>query len=356
MHEDLDTLTPALRTLGSDLNRAMLRAEQSTPAKKTRRLRSLALAATLTAAVTVLVGLGLAGRGGSLSDQVPVADALEHAAQAALSAPSLMPSDEQYYYVHSEVTQLLGGAGGVIALENRSDSRWISADRPDIGESKLISISYPTARDRQALGRSPRSLSSIQGPPRHGYQIGEHLLTRAQVLSYPTEPYAIYRRLYADTHGGSRTEAAQHVFSEIAETLSSDPMPATLRSGFYRALALVPGLRLTPNTRDAKGRVGVGASIIRAGVQEQIIFDPTTSEMLAERKIILNPKLADLVAKPGTVINDTTYLGWAITNTAPHGTTGVPPRTGTGHGLACKTAHGPCQTILLGHGETPSPH
>ncbi len=354
MHEELKTLPPALRTLGADLGRAMRRSEQRTPARRTRRVRGLALAGTLVAAVAVFLGIGLAGHSGPLSSQVPVADALERAAEAALSERPLMPRDGQYFYVRSEGTQIEGGAGGAIALETKTDSRWISADRPNISESKLISIFYPTSRDRQALGSTQRPVlpSPLQLPPRGGYEIGEHLLTRAQVLSYPTEPRAIYRRLYADTHGGSRAASAQHVFSEIAETLSSDPMPAALRSGFYRALALVPGLRLTANVRDSRGRVGVGASIIRAGVQEQIIFDPATAEMLEERKVILNPKLADLDATPGMTINDTTYLGWAITGSAPHGT----PIAPEGSISYCTSdSSNSCSTVHGSHGEPQRP-
>ena len=86
--------------------------------------------------------------------------------------------------------------------------------------------------------------------------------------------------------------------------------------------------------RDARGRVGVGASIVRAGVQEQIIFDPATAEMLEERKVVLSPKLAGLPMPPGTVINDTTYLGWAITDTAPRGT----PLPGEGTITYCTTS------------------
>ncbi len=303
----------------------------------------------------MFLGIGLAGHGGSITSQVPVADALERAARASLSAPSLMPGDEQYFYVRSEGTQLEGGAGGVIALETKSDSRWISAGRPNISESRLISISYPTPRDKHALGSTPRPAvsSPLQLPPRDGYQIGEHLLTRAQVLSYPTNPRAIYKRLYRDTHGGSRKAAEQHVFSEISETLSSDPMPPALRSGFYRALALVPGLRLTFNVRDSQGRIGVGASIVRAGVQEQIIFDPNTAELLEERKVIVNPKVAGLAATPGMVINSTTYLDWAITNTAPHGT----PITAEGTVIYCRTdASSSCHTVHVRRGETHPPH
>jgi hypothetical protein len=345
MHEDLDTLPPALRALGVELDRAMRRAEQSGPARRTRRLRGVAFAATLAATAAVFFGIGLAGHSGPLTGQVPVADALERAAQAALSAPPLMPRDDQYFYVRSEGTQLEGGVGGVIALETKTVNRWVSADRPNISESRLISTYYPTPRDRRALGPSPGTVSPspFQLPPRHGYWIGEHLLTRAQLLSYPTNPRAIYRRLYADTHSGGRIYAEDHVFSEIAESLSSDPMPAALRSGLYRALALVPGLRLTAHVRDSRGRVGVGASIVRAGVQEQIIFDPATAEMLEERKVVLSPKLAGLALARGTVINDTTYLGWAITDTAPRGA----PLPSEGTITYCTTGRrGSCHTSV----------
>jgi hypothetical protein len=198
----------------------------------------------------------------------------------------------------------------------------------------------------------PAPASPLQLPPREGYQIGEHLLTRAQLLSYPTDPRAIYKRLYADTRGGSRAAAAQHVFSEISETLSSDPMPPALRSGFYRALALVPGLRLTANVRDSNGRIGIGASIIRAGVQEQVIFEPASAEMLEERKVILNPKLANLDATPGTVINNTTYLDRAITNTAPHGTPIAPEGTVT---YCTSEESSSCQTLQRAGGKARPP-
>jgi hypothetical protein len=330
----------------------MLQAERRASSRRPwrpRRRRGLASAATLAVAVTVavLLGVGLSGQHGPLSNQVPVADALERAAQAALSAPSLMPGDGQYFYVRSEGTELEGGVGGVIALETKIVSRWISADRPNVSESRLVSVYYPTPRDRRALGSS--QVSPLPSPlvlaPRHGYQIGEHLLTRAQLLSYPTSPRAIYERLYADTRRGGRVFAEDHVFSEIAETLSGDPMPAALRSGFYRALALVPGLRLTAHVRDSKGRLGVGASIVRAGVQEEIIFDPATAEMLEERKVVVDPKRAGLAATPGMVINDTTYLGWAITDAAPRGT----PLRGAGTVVFCANGNrGSCHTTRGG--------
>jgi RNA polymerase sigma factor (sigma-70 family) len=322
--------------------------EQVARARVSRGLRALrrglALLAVLAVCVAVFLALDLAGRSGPLSEQVPLADALQRAAQAALAAPSLMPRDDQYYYVRSQGTQLEGGAGGVIALLTQTTSRWTSADRPSIVQGTVSSIRYPSARDRHALAGSQRQPfaggAPVQLPARGGYQVGYQLLTRAQVLRYPTSPRAIYRRLNGANHGATRSEAADEIFDEIGETLSSSPLPAALRSGFYRALALVPGLRLTANVRDARGRIGVGAAIVRAGVEEQLIFDPATAEMLGERKIVLDPARADLAAKRGMVVNDITYSGWAVTDSAPRGV----PITSDGSTVVCTGQRHGCRT------------
>src|SRR5208283_4332932 len=101
MHEDLKTLPPALRTLGEDLDRAMRTSKHNRTPPLARRGRGLVLTAALVTAIATVLAIALAGQNGPLGSQVPVADALERAARAALTAPSLMPRDDEYYYVHS---------------------------------------------------------------------------------------------------------------------------------------------------------------------------------------------------------------------------------------------------------------
>jgi hypothetical protein len=318
MHEDFTALPPALQKLGADLDAAMRVVERKKSARRARPLTGLALAAAIGGAVVVFFGLGLAGHGGLLTAPVPVADALDRAAQAALDAPSLMPRDDQYFYVREQGTNLLGGAHGAIALLTESSGRWISADRPNVSEEAVTSVYFPSPRDKRLLGPVPLTVQpSRQSPPIGGYYVADRLLTRAQVLRYPTSPHAIYQRLRHGIHDASPTAAADEVFTEIGDSLRDSPIPPSLRSGFYGALALVPGLRLTADARDALGRVGVAASIIRAGVKEELIFDPGTADMLAERQVVLSPATSGLAAKRGMVIEDVTYLGWAITNKAP---------------------------------------
>jgi hypothetical protein len=257
-----------------------------------------------------------------------------------------MPRDDQYFYIRSTGTELEGGPGGAIALLTQTTKRWVSATRPNILQSTTASIRYPSARDKRVLGPAPANPlagRSIAIPAPGGYHIGYQLLTRAQLGRYLTSPRAIYQRLNGANHGASPTDAVNEIVNEISETLSASPMPAALRSGFYRALALIPGLRLKANARDAAGRTGVAASIVRAGVEEELIFDPTSAEILAERKIVLNPHLADLAAKRGTVIHDITYYDRTIANAAPSAT----PLPG-GTGMVC-TSKNHCQHITSKH-------
>jgi RNA polymerase sigma factor (sigma-70 family) len=73
--EDLSGLTPALRTLGEDLDSAMRAAEQKRPLTRRRPSRRLT-AALLAVGVAVFLALDLAGHGGPLSEPVTPADAL----------------------------------------------------------------------------------------------------------------------------------------------------------------------------------------------------------------------------------------------------------------------------------------
>jgi len=80
-------------------------------------------------------------------------------------------------------------------------------------------------------------------------------LTRRQLLATSTNPRTLYARLYAA--GGSPAE----VFTEIGDTLRSRPAPATLRAALYRALALVPGVRLVGRVTDSVGRHGTAVGL-----------------------------------------------------------------------------------------------
>jgi hypothetical protein len=189
-----------------------------------------------------------------------------------------------------------------------------------VTESRVISVRFPTAADRrlwERLGRPsftpPHGLNSgltAIGPLGGGhYLLGNLELTRQQLLATSTNPRILYARLYAA--GGSPAE----VFTGIGDTLRSRPATAALRAALYRALALVPGVRWVGSVTDSFGRRGKAVGFVHDGVEDELIFDPASSEMLAERTIVLSGGAKQFGLSAGTVLSSNTYLQRAVTET-----------------------------------------
>jgi hypothetical protein len=68
---------------------------------------------------------------------------------------------------------------------------------------------------------------------------------------------------------------------------------------------------------DRVGRRGVAVAFTEIGVRNELIFDPDTSEMLAERSVLLDPKAEEIRLPAGTVIGDSVYLARAVTDDLP---------------------------------------
>ncbi len=330
----LDEL-PILRELGDDL-KAAFRAHETAaaPASAQPHMRSrwlLRAGSLAAAAAAVVIAVVLGFQGGGTAPQSATAALLQVAA-AASTHPVLFPRDDQFYYlssvstgfevIRSDPTTLLPSSAralpkAVVTIERQ---QWFSADRTGVTKSRVISVRFPSATARQLWARLGRpSFTPPQGPNsgltaiaplgRGRYLLGNIELTRRQLLATSTNPPNLYARLYAA--GGSPAE----VFTEIGDTLRSGPAPAALRAALYRALALVPGLRWVGRVTDSVGRRGTAVGFVHDGVEGEVIFDPASSEMLAERMIVLSGGSKQFGLRADTVLSSTTYLQRAVTST-----------------------------------------
>jgi hypothetical protein len=328
----LDEL-PILRELGDDLKNAF-RAGEATAKPRSRRPRVrsrwlLGVGGLATAAVGAVLAFVVGVQGGSPS--LPSATAaLVQAAAAAEVHPVPFPRDDQFYYVRSVSTGLqvirsnpttpllssmLALPKAAVTIESRL---WFSADRTGVTKSRLVSVRFRTTADRRLWERLGRPSFAPQGPARgptaiaplgHGhYLLGNLELARRQLLATSTEPRTLYARLYAA--GGSPAE----VFTEISDTLRNRPAPAALRAALYRTLALVPGIRLVGPATDSAGRRGTAVGFARDGVEDQLIFDSGSSDMLAEQSIVLRGGAKQFGLPAGTVLSSTAYMQRAVTD------------------------------------------
>ena len=321
---------PILRELGNDLAHAFHAHEHVGRSRRRlispirTRLGVLGAAAAIALAVAAFV---LVVQGGSSSPPSATA-ALLRVASTAQTQPSSFPTDHQFTYVKTLSTDHevirpapttplpLSQRGAPKATVTTEEQSWSSADRTGAVRFHVVSVRFPNRAARRLWERDgrpsfapPTGVAAV-GTIGHGdYLLGNLELTRHQLLAFTTNPRALYAKLYAA--GGSAGE----VFTEITDTLRNRPAPPRLRAALYRALALVPGVRLIGPVRDRLGRHGTAFALTPSSVEDEVIIDPATSQTLEERTIV-PPHAASTFGVPaGTPISTPTYRQRAITNT-----------------------------------------
>jgi len=334
-HPDFSDL-PILRELGESLRHAFERSERHATAiasasPRRRRPRLLLALGGLLVACVVAVAVALTSgidAGHVTPTPATAADALRQAAGVADHSAAPFPRDDQFYFVRSRTTDLVTSASAdqadaiPSALVTKERSIWTSTERSGRLEERVVATKFATDADEQkweALGKPSLAATPASGgqpipiEPIRQYRLGGIPLTREQMLDFPTDPQAIYERLRAEV--GSRGSSPDgEVFTELGDALRESPAPAALRGALYRTLALVPGIQLVGTVTDSIGRTGTAVSFTEVGVRKELIFDPATSELLAEREILVDPRAAELNLPAGTVIGDSTYLQRAVTD------------------------------------------
>ena len=323
---------PILRELRDQLHAAYLAQEAPSRRGHVRRRWMLPAGGLVAAAVVALVVALTSGlNSGHVVTPEPAtaAEVLHRAAAAAEDYPTPFPRADQFFYVRSQGTTMASPASREQADElptyfvTTETQLWTSIARRGRLEVHTVATTFPNAAERRKWERAGR-ISPLGQVPNSGrpmaversghYFLGAIKLTRGQLLGFPTDPAVIYGRL-RDNTGGRGNSPEGEVFTEIGDALRAAPAPADLRAGLYRALALVPGVRLVGEITDRAGRRGSAVAFTESGVRHELVIDPDTSELLAERDVLVSPKQAELPLPAGTVIGDTVYLKRAVTDT-----------------------------------------
>lgn len=278
--------TAAEQTARAALGRVMaaegaLRARPGRPRRPRFTRRRLGLAAALAAGLLLGVLLPMLGHGTS-GPSSAVAAVLERLARAASAQPPLGPLTAGHYLYVDSVQFNESDTPEVGCTMLMPDRRriWIGAD----GSGRLLESfgqpSYPSAGDRERCARAhvpsgagtfdtwfaPRCLSD-----------GPRDLTRL-----PTDPAQLARQLRARKIEGGPPGPAED-FVQIGDLLRETAAPPALRAALYRVAATIPGVRVLGRVRDARGRAGLGLVDARGDVRQELIVDPGTGVLLAER-------------------------------------------------------------------------
>ncbi|MGH8996277.1 MAG: CU044_5270 family protein [Acidimicrobiales bacterium] len=183
---------------------------------------------------------------------------------------------------------------------------WVAAN----GSGRLVeqfgAATFPTSADRAAwvadgspsLPPSGGTIDQTEGPG---------ALTVANLDSLPTDPGTLASEIeQRDVIDGPPGEA--ETFKIVGELLSETDASPALRSALYHVAAGLPGVSLVGAVTESLGRNGTAVSFSAAGETHELIFDPTSSALMATEVILINPTESGVSLPAGTVIGSTTYV------------------------------------------------
>ncbi|HLW95955.1 MAG TPA: CU044_5270 family protein [Solirubrobacteraceae bacterium] len=354
-------LPPVLVRFEGQLAAAMRVAESSAAAQRRPRTFLAAILTTAAAAAAVLAFL-LATNGPQETSSASAAPLLRAAAAAALRVPSLLPRANQFIYVR-EIGRVPAGMStrqgvSVTAVEQIETNRWSSVLRGSVARTRVVRIAFASRRDallwRENGGQQPGAGHSYRGPSSPWYiffgtrpgRSGE--LSRREVLALSGNPRTLLEQTLASTaaarawllslpgftggHPSTRTSYSYtystttgplaandgfayslEAFSSIEDDFLQVTLPARVRSGLYRALAIIPGVRYAGMRRDLVGRVGAEITFddLQHEVRDELIFDPATSALLGERQVTTHFNVG---FPAGTPLEDVAFLNEAVTD------------------------------------------
>jgi hypothetical protein len=105
----------------------------------------------------------------------------------------------------------------------------------------------------------------------------------------------------------------EETFNLIGDLLRETYLPPSFRAALYEVTAELPGVELLGEVQDPVGRTGIAIAFRGRESRHELIFDPETSALLAEREDVVNLEAAKrLGLEPGGEIGSTTYLESAV--------------------------------------------
>lgn len=164
-----------------------------------------------------------------------------------------------------------------------------------------LSDYWPSGEWRAKSGKFPAKAMAIVG--RSDGEWGAP--TEQQLDELPRDPQKLYDLMAADLSVVNKPKLGG-VLDIAAQLLKTGTVPADLKESLYRAVAKIPGLKVTEPVANLDGRTGIalGVDPVDGAFRIEIIVDPATGEFIGERRTQLKAEENDITTadiKPGTV-------------------------------------------------------
>lgn len=261
------------------------------------------------ASVVVAASLGLfAAFGAGPTVDSAAAGALRAASATAATGtgPGVL-AEGQYWYSHTEGISSVEGDTGPATQHTQSCESWIARDGSGGAEC---------SDDGQAAEpmewKAPAPDPEAMAVPAGGFVTGLGLGTYQDLIGLPTDPdalFAYFEHQLADYDGRPRDK---EMFVLVTDVLRQ-PAPPALRSALFEVASRIPGVRLVGEVKDKLGRTGVAVAMDDESgeLRDEVVIDPVTSALLAERRELLTAvDWIDL--PPGGVVTESVIVASGI--------------------------------------------
>jgi hypothetical protein len=287
-----------------------IHAEQSPPLAAPSSRRRFAFGAVgLAAVAAVAAAVVLFGAGGA-GPSPAAAAVLRHAARtAAQQAATDPPAAGQFVYTKSEGTVVnTAGIGNQTINFYESDTReaWIGPDGSGRLRESHSAPRFVTPADRAAWVAAGKP--DLTGSPNSDETFPAGGLSYLDLSQLPTDPGQLKQLIEErKVEGGPAGDA--ETFTIIGDLLRETYAPPGVRAALFTIASQLPGVHLVGTVKDGLGRSGTAVAYDSHGISDELIFDPQTSALLAERQVVTGD---GSWTPAGTVIESTAYASSGV--------------------------------------------
>ncbi len=250
--------------------------EVSPPARTSPTRRIL-----LTAAAAA-VGALVVGQISITAQSAHAAGVLRAAADQSMTFVDPVPGPGQFLLVHTHANWLVSGIDEAGNMTNSMNAQTIDVYRPGDPDQDWV-----LRRDWGDGHPVPMEIEVIRAKDGYFYGGPWTLMSDDELDALPRDGHALYDHFNSSYQGGSASRDENN-FVRITDILRMGLIPADLRAGLYKALALIPGVNASEQANfDGKVGVAIGRTEpLRAGQRAEMIIDPTTGLVIGERTIM----------------------------------------------------------------------
>ncbi|MFF7171923.1 CU044_5270 family protein [Streptomyces pseudovenezuelae] len=208
---------------------------------------------------------------------------LNRIATAAMASDAIRVRDDQFVYVRELERSNKGSFSGPVRLGAlHTEEHWTAQD-----PGPLRVTGWLRSSGKDAI--MPDRLIPIETTD--AVPAGVYHPTYRWLAALPTDPDALLRRLREEARPVEGESRDQAVFSLIGDLISGTVMPPANAAAFYRAAAMLPGVREIPDAVDAAGRHGIAITLDDTGfaTRDEWIFDKGTLALLGSRYYVTDP-------------------------------------------------------------------